>query len=80
MRISHATKAEVLLFIATREDLMVSILDLMNQFGYTYWGACDRLQTLKRQGLVEQIERGIWGITDKGISRLTYWGHGKELL
>jgi predicted transcriptional regulator len=63
-------KLGVLDFIENRE--IVTPYDLIDKFGYTYSYACKKLSLLKKQGLVENFERGNWTLTDKGYRRLYY--------
>ncbi|GAI46725.1 unnamed protein product [marine sediment metagenome] len=54
-----ATKKEVLFFFAEKE--VVTIYSLMDNFGYTYFGAQKRLYLLHREGLIAPLmERGTW--------------------
>lgn len=67
-----ATKLEVLLFIKRKE--IVTVWDLIGEYDYSYRGATNRLQRLKKQGLIEQLDRGQWILTNQGDRRLTYHG------
>lgn len=69
-----ATKIEVLEFITERE--IVSIHDLVEYFGYRYATANWRLWRLQKEGLVSKLGavRGKWVLTEKGYSRLAYYG------
>ena len=76
-----ATKLEVLEFIRRRR--IVTIMDLIDQFGYRYWGARRRLYRFNKEGLVEPFQEDFdevpydqvrWGITETGINKLAYYG------
>ena len=49
----RATKLDVLRFIRARE--IVETLDLMNEFGYTYWAARRRVYRLEVANLLEKL-------------------------
>jgi len=72
VRVRRATKIEVLEFIWKME--IVRIHDLVDRFGYTEGGACWRLVSLKKEGLVDNEQKGEWTITDLGLKRLAYYG------
>ncbi|MBA7713016.1 hypothetical protein ES703_122013 [subsurface metagenome] len=52
----------------------------MNEFGYSYWGAFNRLRRMEKQNLVEKmgsINPGAYCLTNEGIRRLDYYGRRK---
>lgn len=65
-------KISVLQFILLRE--VVTWFDLTEEFGYSYWGAIDRLRTLCKQELIKRIGRGEYCLTEDGANRLDYYG------
>jgi len=67
-----ARKIDLLEFIYDRE--VVTADDLMEQFGYTYSGAHSRLSQLSKQGLIQQLTKGRWCLTEKGCNKLDYHG------
>ena len=67
-----ATKLDVLEFIMKRGVVQVS--ELQDKFTYSYWGAYMRLRHLKEQGLVVNMKRGFWELTENGFKRLRYYG------
>jgi len=56
-------RQEVLRLIAERGAL--SAYELADGFNYTLWGAHWRLRDLKEKGLVVNVERGVWALTEK---------------
>jgi hypothetical protein len=71
-----ASKREVLAFFEERE--VVTIHSLMDRFGYSYYGARNRLRGLYQEGLIEPLfERGTWGLTQKGVRRLMHYEQRK---
>ena len=67
-----ATKLDVLEFIMKRG--VVQVYELQDKFNYSYWGAKNRLRHLKEQGLVVNMTRGSWELTEEGYRRLRYYG------
>ena len=73
-----ATRQEVLKFIKARD--VVDIMDLVNQFGYTYGYARIKLHRLEKAGLIEKlgIRPGAFCLTNEGIRRLEYYEHERS--
>jgi len=72
--IIKATLPQTLRFIKLKE--VVGTLDLVNEFGYAYRGARNRLVRLEKQKLIEKIgsfHPGGYCLTNEGIRRLQYY-------
>lgn len=67
-----ASKMDVLEFIMRRS--VVQVYELQGKFRYSYWGAKNRLRRLKKEGLVINMTRGSWELTEEGYRRLKYYG------
>jgi len=67
-----APKVDVLEFIMRRG--VVQVYELQDKFHYSYWGAKNRLRRLKKEGLVINMTRGSWELTEEGYKRLKYYG------
>jgi len=68
-----ATLADVLSFIKIKE--VVEPMELLSEFGYTYWGARTRLKRLEKATLVEKlgIRAGAYYLTNERFRRLEYY-------
>ena len=67
-----ATKEEVLLFIRDRE--WITLHDLLEQFGYKYKGAEQRLYRLARAHLITPwITKGQWTLTQDGTKKCAFY-------
>lgn len=68
-----ATKLDVLKFIQSRE--VIDILDLVNEFNYTYKSAVGRLHRLEKAKLVEKLgaRPGAYCLTNEATRRLQYY-------
>lgn len=64
-------KISVLDFIHDRE--VVTWFDLVEEFGYTYWGAIRRLYRLLKQQLIKRIGRGEYCLAEDGYKKLDYY-------
>ena len=67
-----ATKLQVLEFIKERQ--LVWVYEIEQKFGYTDHGARIRLIRLKKAGLVINMTRGCWELTEEGYRKLRYYG------
>ncbi len=67
-----ATKLDVLEFI--KKKGLIEIWQLRDKFNYSDESAYKRLQRLKKQGLVINMTRGSWKLTEEGYRRLRYYG------
>ncbi|MBA7693164.1 hypothetical protein ES703_101740 [subsurface metagenome] len=67
-----ATKLDVLEFI--KKKGLIEIWQLRDKFNYSDESAYKRLQRLKKQGLVINMPRGSWELTEEGYRRLRYYG------
>lgn len=67
-----ATKLDVLEFI--KKKGLIEIWQLRDKFNYSDESAYKRLQRLKKQGLVINMTRGSWELTEEGYRRLRYYG------
>ena len=67
-----ATKLQVLEFIKERQ--LVWVYEVAQKFGYTDHGARIRLIRLKKAGLVINMTRGCWELTEEGYRKLRYYG------
>jgi len=67
-----ATKISVLVFIHHRG--VVTWFDLVEEFGYTYWGAIQRLRTLLSRRLIKRIGKGEYCLAEDGYDKLDYYG------
>ena len=77
MQSKLATKLQVLEFIAKRR--LVWVYEIEQEFGYTIRSARDRLRRLKKAGLVINMTRGCWELTEAGYRKLSYYRKGKEV-
>ena len=50
--------------------------DIEQKFGYTYNSARNRLKRLKKEGLIINMTRGCWELTEAGFGRLRYYRKG----
>ena len=66
-----ATKREILDFIA--EQGMIEVWQLRDKFGYTHESAKSKLSRLKKEGLVINMTRDRWELTEKGYKRRDYY-------
>jgi len=66
-----ASKLQVLEFMSERR--IVWIYEIEQKFGYTYYSAKNRLRRLKKEGLVINMTRGSWELTEEGYRRLRYY-------
>ena len=69
---SKATKLDVLEFI--KKKGLIEIWQLRDKFNYSDESAYKRLQRLKKQGLVINMTRGSWELTEEGYRRFRYYG------
>ena len=67
-----ASKLQVLKFIEERR--IVWVYEIEQKFGYTDYSARNRLRRLKKEGLVINMTRGSWELTEEGYRRLKYYG------
>ncbi len=67
-----ASKLQVLEFIKERQ--LVWVYEVVQKFGYTDHGARIRLTRLKKAGLVINMTRGCWELTEEGYRKLRYYG------
>ena len=68
------TLIEVLIFIKLKE--VIHTMNLINEFGYSYWGAMNRIKRFEKQKLVEKlgsIRTGAYCLTNEGTRRLNYY-------
>jgi len=72
LELVKARKIDVLEFIYDREAVTAD--DLVEKFGYTYSGAHSRLSQLRKQGLIQQVTKGRWCLTNRGYDKLDYHG------
>ena len=66
-----ASKVEVLDFIRRRQAVVTA--DLVNGFGYSYWGAYNKLRRLHRDHLIKRLARGEYCLADDGYLKLVYY-------
>ncbi len=74
MRAKVATKRQVLEFIEGKG--LVWVYEIEQKFGYTNHSARERLRRLKKEGLVINMTRGTWELTEAGYRRLRYYRKG----
>lgn len=68
----RATKIDVLEFIHLKEQITAH--DLVEEFGYSYQGAANRLWLLHQEKLITPLfQRGTWGITELAAKKLDYY-------
>jgi Mn-dependent DtxR family transcriptional regulator len=67
-----ATKIDVLEFIMKRR--LVWPYELEEKFGYSFRYVPVLLNRLKRAGLVINMTKGCWELTEEGYRRLRYYG------
>jgi len=75
MKLTHEKKADkiaVLDFIHKRD--VVTTSDLMDEFGYAYWGAVNRLRNLLSQRLIKRVHKGKYCLAEDGYTKLSYFG------
>ena len=67
-----ALKWEVFRFIQPKE--VIEVMYLINTFGYSYWGAMNRIKRLEKQKLIEKlsIRVGAYCLTNEACKR---WGN-----
>jgi len=71
-KVIKANKLQVLEFIKERQ--LIWVYELVQEFGYTDRSARDRLYRLKKAGLVINMTRGCWELTEEGYRKLRYYG------
>ena len=71
---TKASKLQVLEFIKERQ--LVWVYELVQKFGYTDHGARIRLNRLKKDGLVINMTKGCWELTEEGYRKLRYYEKG----
>ncbi|GAH66515.1 unnamed protein product [marine sediment metagenome] len=69
-----ATKQDILKFIRSRE--IVSPNELAEEFNYSEKTIPKKLQRLKKAGLIINMTRGSWELTEEGYRRLKYYEKG----
>lgn len=67
-----ATKIEILEFIMRRKYIWP--YEIAEKFGYSLSSARVILTRLKRAGLIINMTRGCWELTEEGYRRLRYYG------
>ena len=67
-----AKKIDLLEFIYDKESVAAG--NLMEQFDYTYSGAHSRLSQLRKGGLIQELTKGRWCLTEKAYKKLDYHG------
>ena len=67
-----ARKLDTLKFIMKRG--LIWRYELEEEFGYSHWSITKTLTRLKRQGLIINMTRGCWELTEKGYDKLEYYG------
>jgi len=67
-----ASKLEFLAFV--RKKKVVTVNDLIAQYGYTEAGARAKLYRLYKQGLLDRLSRGEYVLTEEAFRRLKYHG------
>jgi len=66
-----ASKVEVLDFIRRRQAVVT--VDLMNEYGFSFWGAFNKLRRLHRDHLIKRLARGEYCLADDGYLKLVYY-------
>ena len=66
-----ATKIEVLDFI--RQQQTVTTHDLMDVYGFSFWGSFNKLRRLHRDRLIKRLARGEYCLADDGYLKLAYY-------
>ena len=71
----RATKLDILRFI--RKNDVIGIMDLVNEFGYSYGSAKVTLIRLERAKLVEKLGTlaGAYCLTNEATKKLEYYDH-----
>jgi DNA-binding transcriptional regulator PaaX len=67
-----ATKMDILEFIMKRE--LVWAYELEEKFGYSHRYVPVLLHRLKKAGLIINMTKGCWELTEEGYRRLRYYG------
>jgi len=71
-KVIKADKLAVLEFIMGKR--LIWVYELVEKFKYTDKSARERLRRLKKQGLVINMTRGCWELTEEGYRKLRYYG------
>lgn len=72
MKTILATKVDLLEFIMKRR--VVWAYELVEAFGYSPKSIPKLLYRLKKAGLIINMTRGCWELTEEGYRRLRYYG------
>ena len=67
-----AGKLNILEFIMKRE--LIWRYELEEEFGYSHRSIGNTLTRLKKAGLIINMTRGCWELTDLGYDKLRYYG------
>lgn len=70
-----ATRLDILEWIAKRG--MVWAIELTEHFNFTHHYVENLLWRLKKDGLVDNMTRGCWELTEEGFRKLKYHGRGQ---
>ncbi len=67
-----ARRLDLLKFIKKRK--LVYAYEIEENFGYTYRSVSVTLTRLKKAGLIINMTKGCWELTEKGYGKLRYHG------
>ncbi len=67
-----ARKLDILEFIMKRE--LIRAYELEEKFGYSPKSVPETLYRLKKAGLIINMTRGCWELTEEGYRKLRYYG------
>jgi len=69
-----AGKLDLLEFIKKRE--LVYAYEIEENFGYSHRSVPNTLTRLKKAGLIINMTKGCWELTEEGYRKLRYYGRG----
>jgi len=67
-----ARKLDILEFIMKKR--LVWAYEIEQKFGYSPWSISKTLTRLKKAGLIINMTRGVWELTEEGYRKLRYYG------
>ena len=76
VKIIKADKLTILQFI--KQKRLIWVYDLVEKFKYTDKSARERLRRLKRQGLVINMTRGCYELTEEGYKKIKILAERQE--
>ena len=71
MGTKRADKLDILRYIKSQG--YIELWQMMEHFGYSYHSAFKTLSRLKTRGLIIDMTKGQWELTEEGYRRLKYY-------